>query len=149
MNAVVYVDDVLARSLPPRASVMLTSYAPLRFPFSACCETVEPLRRAEEAVMDRMISVVDLSTGEITERTSTTLTLDLPPDFERASSVVTLDQLSHGHYLATTGKEREYSVFPRPLSWRARGEDCLIAERRARKPSSIAGTYRLTAVDWE
>jgi hypothetical protein len=99
--------------------------------------------------MDRMIAVVDLSTGEIIERTSTTLTLDLPPDFERASVVVTLDELSHGHYLATDGKEREYCVFPRPLSWRARGEDCLIADRRPRKSSSIAGTYRLRAVEWE
>jgi hypothetical protein len=64
-------------------------------------------------------------------------------DFERASCVVTLDELSHGHYLATDGKEREYCVYPRPLSWRARGEDCLIADRRPRKSSSIAGTYRL------
>ena len=99
--------------------------------------------------MERLIAVVDLTSGEVIDRTSTTLTLDLPPDFERASAVVSLDQLSHGHYLATDGKQHEYSVFPRPLSWRARGEDCLIADRRPREPSSIAGTYRLTSVEWE
>ena len=99
--------------------------------------------------MDRMIAVVDLSTGEISELRCTTLTLDLPPDFERASGTVTLDELSHGHYLATDGKEREYSVYPRPLSWRARGEDCLVAERLARESASIAGVYRLRAVEWE
>src|SRR5438309_1745815 len=98
--------------------------------------------------MDRVISVVDLCTGEIIERTSTTLTLDVPPDLERGSGVVSLDQLSHGHYLATDGKQHEYAVFPRPLSWRARGEDCLIADRLGREPS-IAGTYRLTSVEWE
>lgn len=98
--------------------------------------------------MDRMIAVVDLSTGEVIERTSTTLTLDLPPDFDR-SSFVTLDELSHGHYLGIDGKQRQYCVFPRPLSWRARGEDCLIADRRPRKSSSIAGTYRLRSVEWE
>jgi len=96
-----------------------------------------------------MIAVIDLTTGEVIDRTSTTLTLDLPPDFERASVVVSLDQLSHGHYLATDGKQREYSVFPRPLSWRARGEDCLVADRRGNASSSIAGVYRLRAVEWE
>ena len=99
--------------------------------------------------MDRMIAVVDLSTGEVTERTSTTLTLDLPPDFERASPHVTLDGLSHAHYLGTDGKQREYSAFPRPLSWRARGEDCLVADRSPSRSSSIAGVYRLRAVEWE
>jgi len=99
--------------------------------------------------MDRMIAIVDLSTGEISERMSTTLTLDLPPDFERASGMVTLDELSHGHYLATDGKEREYSVYPRPLSWRARGEDCLVADLLACESASIAGIYRLRVVEWE
>jgi hypothetical protein len=99
--------------------------------------------------MRRMIAVVDLVTGEVFDRTSTTLTLDIPADFDRASNVVTLDQQSHGHYLATDGKQHECSTFPRPLSWRARGEECLIAEPRRRESSSAAGAYRLTAVEWE
>ena len=99
--------------------------------------------------MDRMIAVVDLTSGEVIDRTSTTLTLDVPADLERATAVVSLDQLSRGHYLATDGKQHEYSAFPRPLSWRARGEDCLVADRREREQPSIAGVYRWTAVEWE
>jgi len=44
---------------------------------------------------------------------------------------VSLDPQSHGHYIATDGKQREYSTFTRPLSWRVRGEECLVADRRA------------------
>src|SRR6266849_275359 len=119
---------------PVRAPVMLPSTPGLASPSRPAARTVDPLRRAEEEPMDRMIAVIDLTTGEIIDRSSTTLTLDL---------------LSHGHYLATDGKQREYSVFPRPLSWRARGEDCLVADRRGRASSSIAGIYRLRAVEWE
>jgi hypothetical protein len=96
--------------------------------------------------MERMIPVVDLTTGEVTNRISRTLTVDVPPDLERSSAVVSLDAKSHGRYLATDGKEHEYSVYPRPLSWRARGEECLIAERRGRQ-GECAGVYRLTAVE--
>ena len=99
--------------------------------------------------MDRMIAVVDLTTGEVINRTSSTLTLDIPPDFERASATVSLDDKSRGRYLATDGKEHEYSVFPRPLSWRARGEECLVADQRGRDRSERAGVYRLTAVEAE
>jgi hypothetical protein len=96
--------------------------------------------------MERMIPVVDLNTGEITNRISSTLTLDVPADLERSSAVVSLDPQSHGRYLATDGKQHEYSVYPRPLSWRARGEECLIAERPGRQHER-AGIYRLTAVE--
>jgi hypothetical protein len=96
--------------------------------------------------MERLIAVVDLITGVVTDRTSTTLTLDIPPDFERASGIVSLDQQSHGRYLSTDGKERDYSVYPRPLSWRARGEECLISDRPGRQ-ADRAGVYRLTAVE--
>jgi hypothetical protein len=132
--------------------LLCSSDAPFRFLFSARRENLNRFGRAEEKRMERMIPVVDLVTGEVIDRTSRTLTLDLPPDFERTSAVVSLvvslDQQSHGRYLATDGKEREYSVFPRPLSWRARGEDCLIAERRERV-SDRTGLYRLMAVEAE
>ena len=76
--------------------------------------------------------------------------LDVPPDFERSIGVVSLDQKSHGRYVATDGKEREYSAFPRPLSWRVRGEECLIAEQRKKRDAPVAiGVYRLTVVEWE
>ena len=100
--------------------------------------------------MDRMIAVVDLATGEVNDRRSTTPTLDVPPDFERSIGVVSLDQKSHARYIATDGKEREYSAFPRPLSWRVRGEECLIAEQRKKRDAPVAiGVYRLTVVEWE
>jgi hypothetical protein len=98
--------------------------------------------------MDRMITVVDLATGEINDRRSTTPTLDVPPDFERTSGVVALDHKSHGRYVATDGKEREYSAFLRPLSWRIRGEECLIVEHRKRDAPNRAGVYRLTVVEF-
>jgi hypothetical protein len=99
--------------------------------------------------MDRMITVIDLATGEVSDRRSTTPTLDVPPDFERSTGTVALDQKSHGRYVATDGKEREYSAFPRPLSWRVRGEECLIAENRKRHTPVSAGVYRLTVIEWE
>jgi hypothetical protein len=98
--------------------------------------------------MDRMIGVVDLVTGEIKDRASTTPTLDVPPDFERATGIVSLDYRSHGRYVATDGKEREYSAFPRPLSWRIRGEECLIVDQRKRAAANRAGVYRLTMVEF-
>src|SRR3982751_1016107 len=79
-----------------RAHLLCSSHAPLRFLFSARGEKRRTAPARRETTMDRMIAVVDLSTGEVTERASTTLTLDLPPDFERATPHVTLDALSHG-----------------------------------------------------
>jgi len=95
--------------------------------------------------MKRMIAIVDLEDGQVHERPSDTLTLDVPADFDRPGGVVSLDEHSHGHYVATDGKRREYQACPRPLSWRAHGEECLVVERlRGSSPSRL---YRLIAVD--
>jgi len=95
--------------------------------------------------MKRMIAIVDLEDGQMHERPSDTLTLDVPADFDRPGGVVSLDEHSHGHYVATDGKRREYQAYPRPLSWRAHGEECLVVERlRGSSPSRL---YRLIAVD--
>jgi hypothetical protein len=95
--------------------------------------------------MKRMIAVVDLRNGELHERSSDTLTIDVPADFDRPTGVVSLDAQSHGHYIATDGKSREYHAFPRPLSWRIRGEECLVVDRSQR--SSSPRLYRLVAID--
>ena len=95
--------------------------------------------------MQRMISIIDLRNGEVQERPSDTLTIDVPADFARPGGVVSLDLHSHGHYIATDGKSREYSAFPRPLSWRIRGEECLVVDRSQR--SSSPRLYRLVAID--
>jgi hypothetical protein len=97
--------------------------------------------------MSRMIAVVDLASGEVFHRPSNTLTLDVPADLDRTTGVVSLDPRSHCHYIATDGKRREYSTLTRPLSWRVRGEECLVADPTRRWASaSCAGVYRLRAV---
>jgi hypothetical protein len=95
--------------------------------------------------MNRLIAIVDLGNGEVQERPSDTLTLDVPADFDRPGGVVSVDAQSHGHYIGTDGKSREYHAFVRPLSWRVRGEECLVADRSKR--SSLPRLYRLAAVD--
>lgn len=95
--------------------------------------------------MKRMIAIVDLRNGEVQERSSDTPTLDVPPDFDRPSGVVSLDLHSHGHYIASDGKSREYQAFARPLSWRIRGEECLVVDKSQR--SSSPRLYRLVAID--
>ncbi len=95
--------------------------------------------------MKRLIAIVDLRNGRIHERPSDTLTLDVPADLDRPDGVVSLDEQSHGHYIANDGKSREYSAFVRPLSWRTRGEECLVADRAPRAASPRL--YRLAAVE--
>jgi len=95
--------------------------------------------------MRRMISIVDLSTGRIWTRPSTTLTLDLPGDFDREIPSAALDAKSHARYHTTDGKTVSRVVHPRPLSWRVRGEECLIAEQAAGVTSP--GQYTLCAVE--
>jgi hypothetical protein len=94
--------------------------------------------------MKRLIAIVDLRDGQVHELSSDTSTLDVPPDFERPDGVVSLDAQSHGHYIATDGKTREYAAFVRPLSWRSRGEECLVAER---SPRASPRLYRLAAIE--
>ena len=96
--------------------------------------------------MSLLIAVVDPTSGEVLHRSSDTLTLDVPTDLDRATGVVSLDPQSHGHYIAKDGKQRAYSTFTRPLSWRAHGEECLVADRSRRWVlASCAGVYRLRA----
>jgi hypothetical protein len=76
--------------------------------------------------MKRMISVVDLKTGEVSVRSSDTSTLDVPVDFDREKGVASLLS-SHAHYFSTTGKSVAKATFARPLSWRVHGEECLVA----------------------
>jgi len=73
-------------------------------------------------VIERTIAIVDLESGTITDRTSTTPTFDVP----------------------APGASLVSRIHPRPLSWRIGGEECLVAQA-AGKGSEI--TYRLCAVD--
>jgi len=94
--------------------------------------------------MSPLIAMIDLTSGAVVHCPSDTLTLDVPADLDRSLGVVTLDRQSYCHYIATDGKRRECSTVARPLSWRTRGEECLVAEPTRRWASaSSAGVYRL------
>jgi len=95
--------------------------------------------------MRRMISIVDLTTGRVWTRRSDTPTLDLPGDFDRQIPVAALDARQRAVYRNLDGKSISRVVHPRPLSWRVRGEECLIAEQAAGVTSP--GQYTLCAVE--
>lgn len=97
--------------------------------------------------MERMISIVSLMSGRISEMTSDTPTLDVPADFVRPDGVVSLDHTSQGHYIATDGKSHVYAAFLRPLSWRARGEEFLVVQRSGRASARSRNLYRLVSLD--
>jgi hypothetical protein len=90
------------------------------------------------------IPVFDLASHKVTERPSQTLTLDVPADFDRSSGVASVDAQSRAHYVSTNGIALVNAAHPRPLSWRVRGEECLVA--RARGTANEVG-YRLCTVD--
>ena len=94
--------------------------------------------------MKRMISIVDLRTGEVLLRPSDASTLDVPADLDRDNGVARLIK-SHAYYCSTSGKSVSGTTFPRPLSWRVRGEECLLADP-GESPTDGA-SYTLVAVD--
>lgn len=96
--------------------------------------------------MMRMIALQNPANGEVVSRASDTFTLDVPPDFDRVKGVVSLDSRFHAHHVAMDGKNHAYTAMTRPLSWRALGEECLVADRPGRPPSASAGLYRLKAL---
>ena len=97
--------------------------------------------------MRRTISVVDLASGEVIDRTSNTATLDVPADLDRTSTTVAqLDAGSHLHYLTAPGRQAVRAAFSRPLSWRVRGEECLIEELRTGK-AAREPRFHLSAVE--
>jgi hypothetical protein len=94
----------------------------------------------------RTIAVLDVINGKITDRASDTLTLDVPADFDRSAGVASADARSR-HYLSTGGSTLLNPAHPRPLSWRVRGEECLVANNAKGNAESVA--YRLCTVDPE
>jgi hypothetical protein len=98
--------------------------------------------------MRRMISIVDLTTGQISVRPSDTPTFDLPRDFDRITAVAALDARSQARYSATGGKSVVRSVHSRPLSWRVRGEECLVADDGEMPTVSEPSHYTLCAIEF-
>ena len=97
--------------------------------------------------MEPMIAIVNLRDGRVSERSRDTPTLDVPADFVRPDGVVSLDAESHGRYIATDGKTREYSAYVRPLSCRAQGEECLAPDMSGGAQPRTGNLYRLIAID--
>jgi hypothetical protein len=99
--------------------------------------------------MRRMISIVDLATGSVSQRPSDTPTLDLPEDFDRETRVAALDTHSHAHYAGTNGASTSRAVHARPLSWRVHGETCLVATGSRAATASQRSNYKLCAIEPE
>jgi hypothetical protein len=95
--------------------------------------------------MKRMIAVVNLKTGAVTSHPSDTRTLDLPLDFDTGTAEATLDARLHALYRSSFGRDVSCVAHPRPLSWRVRGEKCLIADEE----SAGIGRYTLCEVEPE
>ena len=94
--------------------------------------------------MRRTIATLDLASGTVSDRASNTPTLDVPGDFDRTTTSAQLDLASHLHY-ATYGKPIVRPAFVRPLSWRTRGEECLVEEEGGATPGS--NRFLLCAVE--
>ena len=97
--------------------------------------------------MDKLIGIVDLSTGVVRQRTAETLTLDVPADFDRDSAGASVDAERIVRYLAPGGSRRLYVGSPRELSGRAIGEECLVAEDAAAEGPLLLRRYTLSLVD--
>jgi sporulation protein YlmC with PRC-barrel domain len=95
---------------------------------------------------DVMISVVDLANGTVSERPADTRTLDVPRELDRQTPVASLDAASRVRCASTSGKTLVYLAFTTPLSSRARGEECLVAERSFRATAAHPASYRVCNV---
>jgi len=79
--------------------------------------------------MDKLISVLDLSSGTGSNREKDTLTLDIPAGFDRNAGGVFVDADKLGRYRTADGQTRVYATAPKHLSHRSPGEECLVATR--------------------
>jgi hypothetical protein len=97
--------------------------------------------------MRRMIPIVDLSSGAVSDRPSNTPTLDLPQDFDRAASCVEVDVHSRVRYLTSGGKSVVRPAMQRPLSWRVHGEECLVSDGLGTATAARPANYSLFTVE--
>jgi hypothetical protein len=94
-----------------------------------------------------MIPIVDLATGWVSELPSHTITFDVPQDLAPDAAVAMLDALSHAHYSSSRGTSVSCAVFARPLSWRVRGEECMVSVDNRAATTSEPREYRLCAIE--
>jgi hypothetical protein len=96
--------------------------------------------------MNPMISVNDLASGTVSVRPSDTRTLDIPAGFDRRTPVASLDFHSRVQCASTDGGLLRYLAFTSPLSSRAQGEECLVADGPFRATVPHPSSYRLSAL---
>jgi hypothetical protein len=75
----------------------------------------------------KLIEIVDLISGVITNRNANTLTLDVPADLDWQTGGVSIDANRIVRYSAVGAARRLYVGNPRLLSGRSVGEKCLVA----------------------
>jgi hypothetical protein len=98
--------------------------------------------------MTKLIGIVDLSSGAISDRSEDSLTLDIPADLDRITGVVSLDADEVGCYTTVSGENRVYSARPTVLSRRSPGEECLVASTRIDTgEANYPRSYRIAMVD--
>jgi len=77
--------------------------------------------------MNKLIAVVDLTSGSRLNRDRGTLTLDIPLDFDRNTGGVFVDADKLGRYRTAEGESCVYVTKPKLLSQRSADEECLVA----------------------
>jgi hypothetical protein len=91
--------------------------------------------------MEKLIAVVDLTSGTLLNRDRGTLTLDIPLDFDRNTGGVFVDADKLGRYRTAEGQTCVYATKPKHLSQRSPDEECLVATEQV-DSSGAAGPPR-------
>jgi hypothetical protein len=110
-------------------------------------EAGEQPRRGKVRRVKKLIEIVDLSSGAITNRNADTLTLDVPLDLDWMTGGVSVDADRIVRYFAPGAARRLYVGRPRSLSGRVVGEECLVAvELAGREGAASLHRYSLSVV---
>jgi len=97
--------------------------------------------------MKKLIEIVDLISGLITNRKADTLTLDVPVDLDWQTGGVSIDADRIVRYFAAGAARRLYVGRPRQLSGRIVGEECLVAvEQLESQSAACLWRYSLSVV---
>jgi hypothetical protein len=96
--------------------------------------------------MKKLIEIVDLITGVITNRKADTLTLDVPADLDWQTGGVSIDAERIVRYFAPGAARRLYVGCPRRLSARTVGEECLVAVAPLERGTATCSRYSLSLV---
>jgi len=106
-----------------------------------------PFGGAGGSRMNKLIEIVDLTSGAITTRKADTPTLDVPADLDWQTGGVSIDADRIVRYFAAGAARRLYVGSPRRLSGRVVGEECLVAvERLESENAACLRRYSLSLV---